>query len=153
MEFKILNSKEIKKLLNNIEKQYKTKKLSLDCAFLMGKEGRVYVLSRDFKDLDTDRLKINRLGLYFCRIQNNDIRLSVEGSQIIGKVSEKIVDLNDDEIIKWISGEDIEKESKEEGYFIVRYKDDFYGTTKIKNNLLKNFIPKNRRIKKKLRID
>lgn len=153
MEFKILNSKEIKRLSNDIEKQYKTKKLSLDCAFLMGKEGRVYILSRDFKDLDTNKLKINRLGLYFCRIQNNEIRLSVEGSQIIGKYANKIIDLNDDEIIKWISGEDIERESKDEGYFIVRYKDDFYGTTKIKNNLLKNFIPKNRRIKKKLKID
>lgn len=148
MQFKILNTREIKKLIKQIEEEYKAEHLNLDYIFLKNNEKKIFILSKDFKNLDTTKLHMNNLGLYLGKMETDGIRLSIEGSQLIGRNSGKIVDLTKEETEKWVRGEDIKKDLEKEWYFLVRHDNDFYGTTKIKNNLLKNFIPKHRRIKK-----
>ena len=148
MQFKILNTREIKKLIKQIEEEYKAASLKLDYIFLKNNENKIFIISEDLKNLDATKLHINNLGLYLAKIETDGVRLSVEGSQLVGNNSQKILDLDRKEIDEWIRGEDVKKETDKKGYFIVRHGEDFYGTAKIKNNALKNFVPKYRRIKK-----
>jgi len=148
MQFKILNAREVKKLVKRLEEDYKAKNLKLDYIFLKNNENKIFILSKDFKDLDTSKLKMNNLGVYFCKKEGNSFRLTIEGSQLVGKNSEKVIDLDSKEIKQWVRGDNIKKEVENGTYFIIRHDKDFYGVGKVKDNILKNFIPKHRMIKK-----
>ena len=80
-------------------------------------------------------------------MKNGELRLSIEGSQLIGKAAKKnVVEISDCQVKKWLFGNDIEIGTACEGFVIVRNKNDFLGTGKIKDGVLLNFIPKTRRI-------
>ena len=140
-----MNKKKIKEILNNLNKQYGFNG-KLDYAFFMNSRGRVFLLSKKFKDLDVSSMNINSLGLYFGTIKGSEIRLSVEGSQLIGKNSEEnVVSLNNEELKEWLRGEDLE-DIKGKGFVLVKNKKDYFGSGRVVNNKLLNFIPKERRI-------
>ncbi len=146
-ELKILNSREIKEILEIIEKQWGAR-LKLDYGFLKNNKGRVFVVSKDIAKIDTSKLRLNSAGLYFCEIDNKGIRLSIEGSQMIGQKAEKnIVELDEEETRKWFKGEDIEKECENcSGFVILRNKNDFLGTGKYSNGRILNYVGKSRRL-------
>lgn len=143
---KILNKKEIKRILNQIEDQWGFNE-EMDCAFLENEKGKVYICNKEIFDLDLSKLKINSFGIYFADTAE-EIRLSIEGSQIIGPSSSKnIVELDDDESKRWLSGEDIEKETGSEGFVLIKHGQDFLGTGKATDDKrILNFVPKNRRL-------
>jgi len=142
MNFKILNTKEKKKILDYLKKQYGAV-VDLDYIFIKKKD-KIYLLSNEFRNFDLGNLHINSSGLYFLK----EDRLSVEGSQLIGKKAKKnVVELNKTQIEKWVMGWDIEIKGNYQGYVLVKYKDDFYGSGNYKDGRIKNFIPKSRRIK------
>src|SRR3989338_1389330 len=125
-ELKILNSREIKEILEIIEKQWGAK-LKMDYGFLKNNKGRIFVVSRDISKINISKLRLNSVGMYFCEIDNKGIRLSIEGSQIIGhKATKNIVELSDEETKKWFKGEDLEKECENySGFLIIKHKNDF----------------------------
>ncbi|MFH1209421.1 MAG: hypothetical protein V1663_01395 [archaeon] len=148
---KILNSKEKKQLLNEIEEQYKTSKLYLDYVFLKNNEGKLFLISNYLKNLKTDDLRINAIGLYFANISKG-IRLSIEGSQLVGDKAKKFIELNDEQIKDWIRGFDVTLDSIKnmddlKGFVLIKNKDDFYGTGFLKDNKILNYVPRERRIK------
>lgn len=144
---KILNKKEIKKILAMIEKQWGFKE-ELDYAFLETEKGRIYIANREIFDLDISQLKINSIGIYFAETRSG-IRLSIEGSQIIGpKAVKNVVELDEKEIKQWFSGIDLDKKTGCEGFVIIKHKNDFFGTGKAtKEGKILNFVPKTRRTK------
>jgi NOL1/NOP2/fmu family ribosome biogenesis protein len=162
MNLKILNSKQIKEILNLINRQWDCD-VKLDYAFLKNetleqkkrfentvfKKNKIFIASKEIFNLDFSKLRINSLGLEFATIEkNNQIRLSIEGSQIIGpKAKKNIIELDEKEIKTWLKGEDVEKEAEASGFVIVKHNNDFYGTGKYKEKRILNFIPKERRIK------
>lgn len=141
-----LNKKQVKELLENIRQQYGVKKLDLDYIFFKSPEGNIFLLSNDFKDFKYENLNINSLGLYFASVKGKNIRLSIEGGQMIGNNANKnVLELNDDEIRDWLRGDDLDTREKD-GYFIIKNKADFYGCGKISNGKLMNYVPKERRM-------
>lgn len=144
---KILNSKEIKVILKKLQEQYGFNK-KLDYVFLQGKDSKIYLINKEINKIDYSRLRINQLGLYFGKIEHNIIRVSIEGSQLIGKDSNKnILTVTDKEAKSWLMGEDIKINKEYPGFVIIKNKSDFLGSGKIKNNTLLNYVPKDRRIK------
>ena len=143
---KFLDKKQIEKIIKELKEDYGIKELKLDYAFYINNEDKVYLISKDIKNLDTKDLRINGLGLYFLNMSKG-LRLSIEGSQIIGKKATKNVhEVNETEIKEWLKGYDLDcKDLK--GYQIIKYKNDFYGMGHAKDNKIKNFVPKYRRIK------
>ena len=132
---KALNKKQIKELLSNIEEHYGIKELKLDYIFYQNNKGRIFLLSNKFKEFDHKDLNINSLGLYFANIKDKDVRLSVEGSQLIGdKAKKNVVEINEKELKDWLLGENLEN------------KNDFYGSGRIVDNKLLNFVPKEKRM-------
>ena len=146
-ELKILNGREIKETLELIEKQWGAK-VKIDYGFLKNSKGRIFIISKDISKIDISKLRLNSVGMYFCEIDSKGIRLSIEGSQIIGpKATKNIVELDEEETRKWFKGEDLEKECKDcSGFVILKYNKDLLGTGKYSNRRILNYVGKSRRI-------
>src|SRR3989338_5925459 len=146
-ELKFLNSKETKEILKLIEEQWGAK-LKLDYAFARNSKHRVFIINKDISKIDFSKLRINSVGMYFCDLENG-IRLSIEGSQIIGpEATKNVVEINEEQIKKWMKGEDLEIENKEKcnGFVIIKHENDFLGTGKFKDNRVLNYVSKSRRV-------
>ena len=147
-ELKILNNKEIKEIYKLIKEQWGAD-IKLDYGFLRNNKNRIFVVSKDISRIDISGLRLNSAGMYFCEIDGKGIRLSIEGSQIVGqKATKNIAELNDEETKKWFRGENIEREGKDcKGFVILKHKKDFLGTGKYANGKILNYVGKSRRIK------
>src|SRR3989344_6353952 len=128
---KILNSREIKEIYGLIEKQWGAK-IKLDYGFLKNQKNRIFVISKDISEIDLSKLRLNSVGMYFCEFDSFGIRLSIEGSQIVGpKAAKNVVELDEEETKKWFKGEDIEKECSDcRGFVILKHGNDFLGSGK-----------------------
>ncbi|MBS3135117.1 hypothetical protein J4406_01965 [Candidatus Woesearchaeota archaeon] len=143
---KFMNKKQTDKIIKELKEYYGIKELKLNCSFYMNNKYKIYLISKEIKDLDTKDLRINGLGLYFLNVSKG-LRLSIEGSQIIGKKATKnIHELGDNEIREWLKGYDLDCKGIN-GYKLIKHKDDFYGVGFASNDKIKNFVPKYRRIK------
>ena len=123
-------------------------KIKLDHGFLRNSNNRIFIVSKDISKIDLSKLRLNSIGLYFCEIDDKGIRLSIEGSQIVGQHAKKnIVELNEDETKIWFKGVDLQKECKDcNGFVILKNKNDFLGTGKYSNGKILNYVSKTRRI-------
>ena len=145
-KIKILNKKETKEIFNSIEKQWNAK-LKLDYVFLKTEKGKVYIINKDISKIDLSKLRVNTIGLYFAEMKNNEIRLSIEGSQIIGpKANKNILELDQEEVKEWMKGNDLEKEGNFSGFLIMKNKDDYLGCGNYRDGEILNFVNKARRI-------
>lgn len=144
---RILNNKEIKQVLNKIKTQFGIKEIKLNLGMLRNKEGKIFLITKDINKVNLDKLRINELGLYIAR-EDKGIRLSIEGSYLFGKYATKNVHETDDaDAYFWMTGEDISCKKEFKDFVIIKYKDNYLGTGKWKENKILNFIPKERRIK------
>jgi len=145
-KMRILNKKEVKNILSIIKKQWDAEP-KLDYAFLMNKKGKLYIAKKELFDIDQEKIRIDSMGLYFGTMKNGELRLSIEGSQIVGPYAKRnIVELKKRENISWLRGEDISMNPEHAGYIFVSHSGDFLGCGKISQGFLKNFYPKSRRI-------
>jgi len=144
---KILNSKEIKKILNWLKEQYGIKELKIDRAFLKNNKDKIFLISKDISELQTRNIRLNLIGMYFAKEVKDGIRLSIEGSQLIGpKAKKNIIDLDEKQLDDWLNGQDVEYETDSKGFVIIRYNNDFYGVGTAKEGKILNYVPKDRRI-------
>ena len=145
-ELKILNNKEIKEIYRLVEKQWGAK-IKLDYGFLKNNKNRIFVVNKDISKIDFSKLRLNSVGMYFCEIDSRGIRLSIEGSQIIGpKAAKNIVELDEEETRKWLKGEDLEKKGDYSGFVILKHNKDFLGNGKYANGRILNYVGKRRRV-------
>jgi NOL1/NOP2/fmu family ribosome biogenesis protein len=141
----IMNKREATGFLEQVNSQWGSA-LGYDHIFLDQGE-RIYAATPDIFPLDDKALRIDSVGLYFAARVKRDLRLSVEGSQIVGKTATlNVIALDDRQIAEWMRGDDIRIEHVDSPYAIVRGGDDFYGCGKVKDGKLLNHFPKSRRV-------
>ncbi len=117
-------------------------KADLEMKFVEKGKGKVYAYTHEPPEFLKKYLVHS--GIYFGRIDGG-LRLSIDGSVFVGKKAEKcVVNLTKEEVIKWMSGKDIEKEV-ECKYVLLRWNSFFVGCGMAINGKIKNFVPKNRR--------
>ena len=165
-KWKVLNSKEVRVVVELVMRQWGADLSDIrnSCGFLESSDGDIFVISRDIEKLDLENLRIDSLGLYFGQVRNPnrersigpsrnsdlgaEIRLSIEGSQIVGKTTTKnIVEIDVEELRQWLAGNDLEKDYERcSGYVIIKHKSDFLGCGKCKDGKILNFVPKARRV-------
>lgn len=157
-KLRILNTRERKGILELLKQQYKAdfRKKASELVVLLSSKNKIYLLSRDFGMVDDKKLRIDSAGLYFGEImKNEELRLSIEGSQLIGPIAKKnVVVLDDEETRLWLKGNDIEKELKAKGFVILKNRNretgkyDFLGSGKYREEEKKilNYVPKARRV-------
>ena len=143
---KILNKKEIKNILKLIKKQWDCD-IKLDYTFLKNEKDKLYIVTKEISKIDLDKLRVNNFGIYFATMAENTLRLSIEGSQIIGPNAKKnILELDEEETKQWLKGIDLEKQTKEKGFVIIKNNNDFIGCGKAVEKKILNYVPKARRI-------
>lgn len=110
----------------------------------MGKK-RIYAYT------NCEKLKLRRVsqGIYFGTIERDGLRLSIEGSFLVGPRARKnVVEVGREEAEEWMGGSDLVlDELKGTGrYVIIKSGPYFLGCGKVKENRIINFVPKNRRV-------
>jgi len=118
---------------------------------ILQQKNRLYIVKKEVFSIDENKLRIDSIGLYFGTMTGNDLRLSIEGSQIVGpEAKQNIIEINVDQRKLWLSGEDIDlsrqKKNDLTGFLLVRCRDDFLGCGRFRDNTLMNYYPKSRRI-------
>ena len=151
-ELDILKKKKIKEILALIRKQWDAD-FNTDLVFLMNEKGKIFLVNKGVFSLPLDKFRVNSIGLYFGELRNNELRLSIEGSQMIGlKAKKNVVELNKEQAMQWLKGQDINIKGDCKGFVILKHENDFLGTGKYKNGKVLNFVPKARRIKYDLKV-
>jgi len=144
----IVRKSKKKRILEYLKRRFNfTKKL--DFVFFQDSKGRIRVASKDFLKLKTEGMRIENLGLYFGRWDGSELRLSIEGSQIVGRDAKKnVLNLDDEKALEWMSGRNIEVKARvENGFVILKHNKDFLGSGRFLDGKVVSFIPKERRIK------
>ncbi len=143
----ILNSKQTKEVLNLVENQFGAR-FTLDYAFLKSEKNEIYAVSRDIKEINLDKLRIDSIGLFLGEIRNNEFIPTIEGSQIIGKAAKKSVfDVDEEQAKEWVKGENLTINTKLRGIVLIKRDNDFLGCGKIAEGKIINHTSKDRRLK------
>lgn len=120
-----------------LEEQFGTQ---IDLEFKKMGKNRIYAFKRCGLNIKT-----YHYGLYFGKMDKDGIRLTIEGSYLIGPSAKKgVLEVEEDKAIKWMRGEDIEGNVR--GYVIIKWGNYFLGCGKGNGKEIRNFIPKRRRI-------
>jgi len=119
-----------------------------------GGEGRLFLFTGDFNEKKIKQLEkiiiIERVGAYFARTFGDEIRLSIEGAQVLkSQIKKNIFSLDSKQAEEWMMGRELRIKTGKHGFLAMRYKDDFLGTGKASEEKIGNFIPKSRRLKNK----
>lgn len=142
----VMNRKDRKTLFKALKEQFGVNEKLDDVAYLVSNKGKVYCVTHDIRSLSWELFRIDRAGVYIGKWLSDGFRPSMEGSKRIGKYASKnIIEVNKQGVMNWLKGRDIETENKEDGFYLVKYKDDFLGGGKLKNNTLLNGVSKSRK--------
>jgi len=143
---KVLERKDKKRFLELLKTQFNFKE-KLDYVFLTNNKNKIFIVNKEIANINLDKIRINSIGLYIAEFRNNEVRLSIEGSQIIGPSSDKnIIELDDKQARDWLKGNDIEITSKTKEFVILKHKNDYLGSGKATIDKILNFVPKTRRL-------
>ncbi|MBI5798114.1 hypothetical protein HZA98_04390 [Candidatus Woesearchaeota archaeon] len=138
-----LNTREKKEIYKTLEEQFGSTE-KLDYAFFQNSQDKIFFMSNDYAKLNTNGLRINNRGMYFATKERDGIRLSIEGAQLI-KPTKNVIHLDKKQVELWMKGEDIPMEGSN-GYVIIQHEKDILGCGMLKNNTLRNMVPKERRL-------
>jgi NOL1/NOP2/fmu family ribosome biogenesis protein len=142
-KLKVLNSRERKNIYKQLFDQFGHES-EFDVIFLLNSQKKVYLMSKEYIDLDITHLRINNKAMYFGKLEHDGLRLSIDGSQML-KPTKNIIELDEANLIKWMQGEDILFDG-EDGYYLVKHGGDIFGCGSLRFNNLRNMVPKERRL-------
>lgn len=141
-----LNTREAKKIKEMLFNQWGVE-LEGDYFLIRTEQDRIYLINKDISVLDFNKIRLDSIGLYFGRIAVDGLRVTVEGSQMIGKYAKKnICEINKEQLIQWFRGEDLNVEQEFSGHVIIKYNNDYVGCGKYRDHKVLNFLSKNRRL-------
>jgi len=153
----VLNTREKKKIVDDLRELYGFAG-EIEGALLISSNYRLYLLTKEIAMIDQDEqkeLRIDTAGLYIGTKETSGIRLSIEGSQIVGPHSKKhVLEIDEKHLESWVKGEDFElskeeqkKTGNEEGFFIIKFGNDYMGCCQIKKGNVRSLVSKERRLK------
>ncbi len=151
MTLQIIPEKEKTEILEKLNQQFGIKKIPGLIARI-GKE-RIFIYTGNLNktqilNFEKNRIQIERLGVYFAKIQNDEIRLSFEGVQIFkNQIQKNYFEMDKKQMENWMHGQELNIKSGLKGFVTMKYKNDFLGCGKASENKITNFVPKSRRLK------
>ena len=146
---KSLTSSEKKKIINQLNEQYGITSLPY-LLLQFGKEKvRLYsgnLSKEELKRLDTE-LNIEFAGMYFANIQDENIRLTLDGLQLLkNQITKNILEVDNKQKDDWFKGNDLDIQAMP-SFKILKNNNEFIGCGKSTGQKITNFVPKERRIK------
>lgn len=151
-QLKILNKNEKQEIINKLKKQFGIQNIP-GILLKIGAE-RLFLFQGSFNEKQIKKLEktifIERIGVYFGKEQNNQIRLSIEGVHLLQEqITKNIFELNKEQTEKWLTGQELDIQTGKRDFLIMKYKNDFIGCGKASEKKIGNYIPKSRRLKSK----
>jgi len=149
---KILNKKEKAEIEKKLSEQFGIEKIQ-GILVMRGQE-RVFLFSGNLSEEGVRLLErctfIERIGIYFAKLVDGQVKLSIEGSQILkDQIKKNIFELDEKQAEEWMKGHELPIKTGTHGFLIMKHGEDFLGTGKASEEKIGNFIPKNRRLKEK----
>jgi len=147
----ILASKERKKIEKIIKKNYEVDFDLSNYSVLIGPEDKIWIASREILNADIEKLDVNSIGMNLGKLKKNEkIRLTIEGSQLIGKEAKKnFVELNEDETKKFMSGSSLQiapSNCDMHNFVIIKSGKNILGSSLLTEKGIKNLLPISRRV-------
>ena len=137
---KKIEKKEGKRLLNLLKKEYDIEQNIFKNYELYEKNNKIYLGPKNIIE------KAISCGIPIYNLKSK--KPSTTFFQSFGMfIKKNIIDLNKEQTIYYIDGKDILIVQNEKKYVLVKYKEFSIGCGLIKDNILKNQIPKNKQIK------
>jgi len=142
--------KELEKHL--IERFGLPENFSFNGGLLKTGKGRIWLITNDLNKVSLEGLRVEFMGVYLGFYSGDDMRLSIEASQIIAKnASKNVVELTSEEFNEWVLGGNItskrmKKINATPGFVIIKHKRYVYGSGKYTGEKIINMVPKQRRI-------
>lgn len=149
MRTHFLPAGEKKQVIADLENQFGIKKIPGMLIEAGREKTRVFTgsLSRE-QLIELDQvLRIEIIGLYAIK-KEDTYRLGIDGMYLFDdQLTKNVVELNEEEMKKWMKGEDLQKEVPSG---VVAVKHDIFplGCGKSNGKIIFNYVPKNRRIMK-----
>ncbi len=145
--YSFIPSRDLKQFCKKVNDQYGKVPESFEkLAFVQGKD-KIYIIERDVGKIDLKNIRINSIGLYIAEVKGGQLRLSIEGAQIIGPTATKnVCEITEEQLKEWFKGQDLKMEGDYSGFVILKCRNDYVGTGKYREGLILNFVPKARRL-------
>lgn len=150
--FKIMNPEEKGKVFDYLKDKYGIERL--DGIILRKGEEKLFLFNGSMNEKEIKLIESNiiveRVGIYFAKIINDEIKLSLEGTNLLkNQIKDNIYEISDKETTEWMMGNDLDIKTGKREFLIIKNKEDFLGSGKASENKIGNFIPKTRRLKSK----
>jgi hypothetical protein len=141
-----LKAGEKSRLLMSLEKNYGLKPgLFKDLTFLINNKNKVFMTNRLLADY-VGYGKFVSISLPFARM-DLVVKPTTIMVQMFGKFATKgFIEVDKKNATRFMSGEDLEVENEGKGYVIVKYKDECLGVGLLKENVIKNQVPRAKRL-------
>jgi len=148
---KILSASEKKKIVKQLDEQFGIGKLNFLFARFGKNKIRAYsgsLSKEEIQSLDKET-RIEIFGVYAINENENQLRLNLDFIHLIkDKITKNILGLDKVGASLWLKGQDVEiGEEKGNGFKIIKFGEDFIGCGRVVQGILKNYMPKERRIK------
>ena len=149
----ILDKREVKKLQEILDKNYKSGFELKDFGVMLGSEERIWLAARGVFSFDFSKLPVNSIGMNFGKLKRNGkLRLTIEGSQLVGRTAERnVAIISDSDAESFLRGEDVDILQAigcEEHTFVILKTESgvILGSALFAEGKMKNLLPKSRRI-------
>lgn len=154
-KIELLDKTKKKKVLSLLEKEYGIGNLPHLLIKTSKERYRIYSGSLSKEEI-YDLMKntnVELIGARLCTIKDSDTRLNFDimNLPIIKKQITKNIQIIDDKNVdKWLRGNNLEIQTENKGKFLaIKNKKDFFGIGLNQKDHIKNYVPKERRIKGK----
>jgi NOL1/NOP2/fmu family ribosome biogenesis protein len=154
MTLKIFSKKETQEIEKKLQEQFGIE--NIPGILIKRGEERIFLFQGSFNEEEIKKLEkeipIERIGVYFAKEQNDQIRLSIEGVNLLKEqIKKNIFELDDEQAERWMLGQELPIKTGKRDFLIMKNKEYFLGCGKASEEKIGNFIPKNRRLKYKER--
>ena len=149
INIQFIKSPEKRKIVKELEEQYGITELPY--LFLQAGKDKIRGFSGHLSKDEIFSLaklaNIELIGLYLLK-KEQDWRINFDALPLIKKqINKNIFPIDDQQFQKWIRGNDIEAQAQK-GTLIIQYNKDFVGSGKSNGQVIFNYVPKERRIRK-----
>ncbi len=177
MAVTFLSNKDSKKIVEDIEERWgcDLKVILKEYSFNITDKKKVHLFKRQPSTINLQSLYPTTVGIYVASTKDKGVRLTVEGSQLIGPLATKnVLEITVEQAQQWIRGNDLTVEGTgltidgsnqtaddrrdnrlpvtsrqppvTNGFVIIKCNTDFMGCGCLKENTILNYLAKTRRI-------
>lgn len=152
MTIHIISKEETQEILSKLQEQFGIKEIP-GLLLRIGQE-RIFIYQGSLNEKEIRNLEmavpVERIGVYFAKIQNDELRLSIEGTHILKKqITRNIFEIDNKQLETWMHGSELEVETGKKAFLVMKHNEDLLGTGKASEKKITNFIPKSRRLRER----